>query len=208
MVRDDDVSRQVAPEEVQQHMRIFMRRAPDLEQQRADLERERSELEQRCHALQLGLLAAQEHEAEAKVRGRRAERRYQQLLMDLAEVADEYRLSVEQATEALDASAADGQPAAVQTVERIRRLVQAPLERIEEMLSTLDISVQQAEPGSEIDVHRFEVAATIEDEVRIPGTVMRTDRPAYVGRDGTVFRKGAVIVTRRSRPTDPQTTAS
>lgn len=188
-------------EEVYQQVFGFMRR-------KAELERQRTELVRRCEALQHELRAVQAREDDAKVRlleARRAERRYQQFLIGLTEVADEYRLSTAQVGE-LGSSTSDEPSVSSQTTHRLQRLVQAPLERIEDMLSSQGISVQQAEPGSVIDVRRFEVAGVIDDAERAPGTVVRTHRPAYVGQDGIIVRKGAAIVTRRGEPvpTDPQ----
>lgn len=189
-------------EEVYQQVFGFMRR-------KAELERQRTEFERRYAALQHELRVAQDREDEAKVRllaASRAERRHQQLLIGLAEVADEYRLSIAQAGE-LDSSPSDAPLASSPptNTHRLELLVRAPLDRIEDVLSSHGISVQQAEPGSVIDVCRFEVAGVIHDAERAPGTVVHTHRPAYVGQDGTIIRKGAAIVTRRDDPvpTDP-----
>lgn len=188
-------------EEVYQQVFGFMRR-------KAELERQRTEFERRYAALQHELRMAQDREDEVKVRllaTSRAERRHQQLLIGLTEVADEYRLSIVQASE-LDSSIADEPSASSQTTSRLQRLVQAPLERIEDVLSSQGLTVQQAETGSVIDVRCFEVAGVIDDAERTPGTVVRSHRPAYIRQDGTIIRKGAAIVTRRSDPvpTDPQ----
>lgn len=157
------------------------------------------ELEQQIQALQAELRAAHEREDEGKVRaleGRRAERRYQQLLIGLAEVADDYRLSVEQTAEH-NTSPLDEEITAEQFAQRMRRMVLAPLERIQDLLAAEGVVVQHAELECEIDVRRFEVAATVEDAARVPGTVVRAHRPAYVGQNGAVIRRGAAVVARR-----------
>ena len=175
---------------------------------KADLKRQLADLEQRVHVLQQGVVAAQTREDEAKVRlleGRRAERRYRELLVGVADVADEYRLSVTQAAET-DEPSPDESSTSEQNANRLRRMVQAPLERIEDLLSSQGISAQHAESDREIDVRFFDVAGVIDNAEREPGTVVRGHRPAYVGHDGTVIRKGAAIVTRRGEPlpTDPE----
>lgn len=181
----------------------------------AELKRQRTELELRVRAFERDLTAAraaQERETEAKLRlfeGRRlaernyqeAERRYQHLLAGIVEIADDYRLSVSELANSVAASPEDESiPMSEEYTYRLRRMVQAPLERIEDVLSVQDISVQHAESNAEIDVRRFDVAGTIDDAERAPGTVVRAHRPAYVGQDGSVIRKGAVIVTRHDAP--------
>jgi hypothetical protein len=171
----------------------FMRRKAELERQQRDLDR-------RCLALQDDLRAAQGREDEAKVdllKGHRAERRYHELLARIADIADEYRLSVEQAT-ALEASPASEPLTSDRDTHRLQRLVQAPLERIEDVLSSQGVSVQQAELDVMIDVSRFDVAGVVVDAERVAGTVVHTHRPAYVRQDGTIVRKGAAVVTRRA----------
>ena len=183
-------------QEVYDTMFNFMRRNVELERQRTDLERQ-------CAYLQSELQAVLRREEDAKVsqlEGRRAERRYQQILVGLTDIAYEYRVSLDQISdfESLFLEEAATDPAASERrVYRLRRLIHAPLERIEEVFKSQGITSLQATPEVAIDLRLFDVAGVRDDSAFEPGTVVSTHRPAYVSQDGAVIRKGAAIVTRR-----------